>query len=218
MGLKLSICGGQKRARVSRTGGCQQFWNQWRLVPRRPCSACVLISVTIHFHWAPVGVFTSVDTVWWLSIVSSSFYTIRVTVSTVRVVYFTLFWYPVGYVYLASVYVSDQCPGSFWAYNIVCQDPCDASSNRLHVDILQFCFLHLRYTVFSHYLDTNRVWVFGAGDSWHSLKIIHPRYRGWSGSNKKRPPMGLRADSFECDVTRLIRGLWLYFRNQIAQK
>ena len=138
--------------------------------------------------------------------------------STVRVVYFTLFWYPVGYVYLASVYVSDQCPGSFWAYNIVCQDPCDASSNRLHVDILQFCFLHLRYTVFSHYLDTSRVWVFGAGDSWHSLKIIHPRYRGWSGSNKKRPPMGLRADSFECDVTRLIRGLWLYFWNQIAQK
>jgi hypothetical protein len=24
---------------------------------------------------------------------------------------------------------------------------------------------------------------------------------------KKSPPMGLRADSFECDVTRLIRGL-----------
>ena len=56
-----------------------------------------------------------------------------------------------------------------------------------------------------------------AGDSWHSLKIIHPRYRGWSGSNKKKPPMGLRADSFECDVTSLIRGLWLYFWNQIAQ-
>ena len=30
--------------------------------------------------------------------------------------------------------------------------------------------------------------------------------------------MGLKADSFECDVTRLIRGLWLYFRNQIVQK
>ena len=29
--------------------------------------------------------------------------------------------------------------------------------------------------------------------------------------------MGLRADSFKCDVTKLIRGLWLYFRNQIAQ-
>ena len=29
--------------------------------------------------------------------------------------------------------------------------------------------------------------------------------------------MGLRADSFKCDVTRLIRGLWLYFRNQISQ-
>jgi hypothetical protein len=29
--------------------------------------------------------------------------------------------------------------------------------------------------------------------------------------------MGLRADSFECDVTRLIRGLGLYFWNQIAQ-
>ena len=28
------------------------------------------------------------------------------------------------------------------------------------------------------------------GDSWHSLRIIHPRYRGWSGSNKKSPPMG----------------------------
>jgi hypothetical protein len=56
-----------------------------------------------------------------------------------------------------------------------------------------------------------------AGDSWHSSKIIHPRYCGWSGSNKKSHPMGLRADSFECDVTRLIRGLWLYFRNQIAQ-
>jgi hypothetical protein len=26
-------------------------------------------------------------------------------------------------------------------------------------------------------------------------------------SIKKTPPMGLRADSFECDVTRLIRGL-----------
>jgi hypothetical protein len=24
---------------------------------------------------------------------------------------------------------------------------------------------------------------------------------------KKSPPMGLRADSYECDVTRLIRGL-----------
>jgi hypothetical protein len=24
---------------------------------------------------------------------------------------------------------------------------------------------------------------------------------------KKSPPVGLRADSFECDVTRLIRGL-----------
>ena len=35
---------------------------------------------------------------------------------------------------------------------------------------------------------------------------------------KKSPPMGLRADSFKCDVIRLIRGLWLYFRNQIAQK
>jgi len=35
---------------------------------------------------------------------------------------------------------------------------------------------------------------------------------------KKSPPMGLRADSFECDATRLIRGLSLYFRNQIAQK
>ena len=29
--------------------------------------------------------------------------------------------------------------------------------------------------------------------------------------------MGLRADSFKYDVTRLIRGLWLYFRNQFAQ-
>ena len=27
------------------------------------------------------------------------------------------------------------------------------------------------------------------GDSWHSLKIIHPRYRGWSGSNKKKAPL-----------------------------
>ena len=26
-----------------------------------------------------------------------------------------------------------------------------------------------------------------AGDSWHSSKIIHPRYCGWSGSNKKAP-------------------------------
>ena len=30
-----------------------------------------------------------------------------------------------------------------------------------------------------------------AGDSWHSSKIIHPRYRGWSGSNKKKPPYGV---------------------------
>ena len=67
-------------------------------------------------------------------------------------------------------------------------------------------------TNFGYHLS---VW---AGDSWHSSKIIHPRYRGWSSSNKKSPPMGLRADSFECDVTRLIRGLWIYFRNQIAQK
>jgi hypothetical protein len=50
-----------------------------------------------------------------------------------------------------------------------------------------------------------------AGDSWHSSKIIHPRYRGWSGSNKKSPPMVLRADSFECDVTRLSRGLLTLF-------
>ena len=26
------------------------------------------------------------------------------------------------------------------------------------------------------------------GDSSHSSKIIHPRYRGWSGSNTKKPP------------------------------
>ena len=98
--------------------------------------------------------------------------------STVRVVYFTLFWYPVGYVYLASVYVSDQCPGSFWAYNIVRQDPCDASSNRLHVDILQFCFLHLRYTVFSHYLDTSRVWgIWGWG--FVALTKNHPSKISW---------------------------------------
>jgi hypothetical protein len=65
------------------------------------------------------------------------------------------------------------------------------------------------------------IWMEGqerAGDLWHSSKIIHTRYRGWSGFNKKSPPLGLRADSFECDVTWLIRGLWLYFRNQIAQK
>ena len=60
--------------------------------------------------------------------------------------------------------------------------------------------------------------VVAAGDSWHSSKIIHRRYHGWSGSNKISPPMGLRADSFECDVTRLIWGLWLYFRNRIAHK
>ena len=35
---------------------------------------------------------------------------------------------------------------------------------------------------------------------------------------KKGHLMGLRADSFKCDVTRLIRGLRLYFRTQIAQK
>jgi hypothetical protein len=35
---------------------------------------------------------------------------------------------------------------------------------------------------------------------------------------KKSPPMGLRADSFECDVSRLIRDRWFHFRNQIAQK
>ena len=29
--------------------------------------------------------------------------------------------------------------------------------------------------------------------------------------------MELRADSFKCDVTRLIRGLWLYFQNQIPK-
>ena len=53
-----------------------------------------------------------------------------------------------------------------------------------------------------------------AGDSWYSSNIIHPTYRGWIGSNKKSPPMGLRV---ECDVIGLIQGLWLYFRNQIAQ-
>ena len=28
---------------------------------------------------------------------------------------------------------------------IVSQDPSDSKSNRLHVDILRFCFIHLRY-------------------------------------------------------------------------
>jgi hypothetical protein len=67
-------------------------------------------------------------------------------------------------------------------------------------------------------LDFRRTGGAAAGDSWHSLRNIHPRYRGWSGSNKKSPPMGLRADLFACDITRLIRCFWLYFRNQIAQK
>ena len=70
---------------------------------------------------------------------------------------------------------------------------------------------------FMHIPPGKSCWYRRAGDSWYSSKIIHPRYRGWSGSNKERPPMGLTADSFECDVTRLIRGLWFYFRNQIAQ-
>ena len=33
--------------------------------------------------------------------------------------------------------------------------------------------------------------VISVGDSSHSSKIIHPRYRGWSGSNKKKPPYGV---------------------------
>ena len=45
-----------------------------------------------------------------------------------------------------------------------------------------------------------------ARDSWHSsssCKMIVDEV----APIKKSPPMGLRADSFECDVTRLIRGL-----------
>ena len=35
-----------------------------------------------------------------------------------------------------------SCDG-FWAY-IVGQDPSDSKSNRLHVDIFGFCFIHLK--------------------------------------------------------------------------
>ena len=43
------------------------------------------------------------------------------------------------------------------------------------------------------------------------IRGTHSRgWSEWSGSNKKSHPMELRADSFKCDITRLIRGLWLY--------
>ena len=77
------------------------------------------------------------------------------------------------------------------------------------------------YTVFVMYMKVCGIRIISPsreGDSWHSSRTIHPRYCGWSGSNKRSPPMGLRADSFKCDVTRLIRGLWLYFWNQIVLK
>ena len=84
----------------------------------------------------------------------------------------------------------------------------------MYVYMLNICVCYVCMCINCMYI----LLTIGAGDSWHSLRIIYPRYCGWSGSNKKKPPMGLRADSFECDVTRLIWGLWLYFRNQIAQK
>ena len=40
--------------------------------------------------------------------------------------------------------IANYCPGNFWAY-IVSQDPSDSKSNRLHIDIFPFCFIHLRY-------------------------------------------------------------------------
>jgi hypothetical protein len=37
-----------------------------------------------------------------------------------------------------------QCLGSFWGL-VVGQNPSDSKSNRLHVDIFQTCFIHLRH-------------------------------------------------------------------------
>ena len=37
-----------------------------------------------------------------------------------------------------------KCPESFWTY-IAGQDLSDSKSNRLHVDIYRFCFIHMRY-------------------------------------------------------------------------
>jgi hypothetical protein len=35
-------------------------------------------------------------------------------------------------------------PGKFLGIYTVGQDPSDSKSNRLHVDIFRFCFIHLR--------------------------------------------------------------------------
>ena len=43
-----------------------------------------------------------------------------------------------------TTYNTHQFLGSFW-FIIVGQDPSDSKSNRLHVDIFQFCLIHLRY-------------------------------------------------------------------------
>ena len=45
------------------------------------------------------------------------------------------------------------------------------------------------------------------GDSWHSSKISIQYIVDEVAPIKKSSPMGLRADSFECDVSRVIRGL-----------
>ena len=43
------------------------------------------------------------------------------------------------------------------------------------------CGLGFRVSTFYSYFRRRAIIL--AGDSWHSLRIIHPRYREWSGSN-----------------------------------
>ena len=40
---------------------------------------------------------------------------------------------------MPKVLLDHWCPGSFWAHRVG-QDPSDSKSNRLHVDIVRFCF------------------------------------------------------------------------------
>ena len=47
---------------------------------------------------------------------------------------------------MKQAWMKSQVPGKF--LNVVGQDPSDrlqSKSNRLHVDIFRFCFIHLKY-------------------------------------------------------------------------